>query len=231
MREIFESGPAGQLMVDLAYMANRYDDYSENMLNKVMCTDTCPCFQAATPINATTIGRSSYSKYRALKDNYLHLFGRSFEPREAKQGEEADIPFVWSTDRSKSVESLWECYRDLEHKYEAGDDTIDLKELFNIEDLASDKGYKGTHIDDIQTYLDIEDSFKCSGMCRPSLFYFGRNITEDAYPDQTCLHEIKKYMMENGIPYSTCCGLLTFASFWLTLSSICLSVRKEARQQ
>ena len=81
-------------------------------------------------------------------------------------------------------------------------------------------------IEDLEMYLKIEEMFKCSGMCKPSLFYFGRNITEDAYPEKTCLWELKEYMMEEGVPYSTSCSLLCITSLWLVLASLCLMERE-----
>ena len=76
--------------------------------------------------------------------------------------------------------------------------------------------------------IGMEDELECSGMCRPSLFYFGRNITESGYPKETCLHQLRKYMMENGVPYTTCCTLLALTGLWLTLISFCL-MRKEEK--
>lgn len=65
--------------------------------------------------------------------------------------------------------------------------------------------------------IEMEEEFECSGMCRPSLFYFGRNITESGPPPETCLHEMRKYMMENGVPYTTVCTLLALNSLLLTI--------------
>lgn len=63
----------------------------------------------------------------------------------------------------------------------------------------------------------MEDEFQCSGMCRASLFYFGRNITDSGMPMKSCLHDVKTYMMENGVPFAVCCILLTINSFLLAI--------------
>jgi len=76
---------------------------------------------------------------------------------------------------------------------------------------------------DLRYMVELEDELNCSGMCRPSLFYFGKSMTEYGYPKDTCLHEMKKYMMENGIPYTSCCTLLALCSLWLSWIATCLS--------
>ena len=69
-------------------------------------------------------------------------------------------------------------------------------------------------------YLEIEDQFSCSGVCRASLFYYGKNINESAVPNQTCFHHVKAYLMENGVPYATCCVLLSVNSLVLAILSL-----------
>ena len=78
------------------------------------------------------------------------------------------------------------------------------------------------YVEDLaKQYLNLEDEYRCSGMCRPSLFYFQLNLTEFAHPENTCLHDLKNYMAETGVPYSTTCILMCLVSFWLSLS-VCL---------
>ena len=48
----------------------------------------------------------------------------------------------------------------------------------------------------MEQYAHIEDLFGCSGMCRPSLFYYGRPISE-GYPEKTCLAELHEYLAES----------------------------------
>lgn len=50
-------------------------------------------------------------------------------------------------------------------------------------------------------YQEIEDLYDCSGMCRPSLFYFGLSI-DKGYPRQTCLMEFKEYLDNNSASYA-----------------------------
>ena len=34
----------GWLLVPIAEMSNDYDDYSQSMINGLMCTESCPCY-------------------------------------------------------------------------------------------------------------------------------------------------------------------------------------------
>jgi len=99
----------------------------------------------------------------------------------------------------------------------ASDPTIDLVEEFNFTAL-DDTGTKTTLAEfeeerkDLMLYALAEDSFGCSGMCVPSLFYFGRNITE-GYPKETCLHHMKNYIHDNGEPYAVSCSIASILCF------------------
>ena len=54
-------------------------------------------------------------------------------------------------------------------------------------------------------------------MCKPSLFYFTKNITDSAYPEETCLHHVKNYIHENGKPYADVCTVACVLTFWMFL--------------
>lgn len=93
------------LIVPLAKMANEYDDAAESMLNGVMCTDTCPCYQQVST-------DSAYQKYKDLPESYMNLFDRTFDSESRKKSHRKGhlIPFTWVNDRSKSFENFHECY-------------------------------------------------------------------------------------------------------------------------
>jgi len=76
-----------------------------------------------------------------------------------------------------------------------------------------------------KSLLEIEDAFKCSGMCREALFFYARNINKDGLPKETCLHHVKKYMMENAVPYTMCCVLLSICAGWIFLITLCMFQR------
>lgn len=176
-------------------MANKFDDLSESMLNSVMCTDTCPCYRTIPDRGHAEIGhenteheKSAFERYQSLGEDYVNMYARTLE-HDPRILTGLYKPFVWSIDRSKSYESFMECYKDYEAKKKAGNDAIDLEELFSTKTYVDEKDRRNGNgytmperIEDLEIYLGIEDMFDCSGMCRPSLFYFGKNITEDAFP-------------------------------------------------
>jgi len=50
--------------------------------------------------------------------------------------------------------------------------------------------YFFSHMSELDIYQSFEDDFDCSGICKPGLFYFGRN-TADGPPKKTCLKHFK----------------------------------------
>jgi hypothetical protein len=63
----------------------------------------------------------------------------------------------------------------------------------------------------------IEKHFECSGMCLPSLFYFGQDITVGV-PRNTCLRSLRKYTRDNSLLvaiFSIVTGVLALISFFL----------------
>ena len=181
----------GWLIVPLSKWAKQFDDYSESLLDGVMCTDTCPCYQSEETYHDGTSESwkrtDAYFKYDQLSEIYLQQYGRVFDAADAYGTDY--IPFKWEQDRTKSYESFWECYHMYEKMAES-DSTIDLDEKFQVPEDPKHKGGKGRKgkgknrrlMKDIKVYLEMEDQFNCSGMCRKSLFYFGRNITEMPTP-------------------------------------------------
>jgi hypothetical protein len=71
----------------------------------------------------------------------------------------------------------------------------------------------------------------CSGMCRESLFYFGRNINQDGYPMETCLKKVKEYLTDNALPYTTCCVLLALNNIWIFIISFCMCRKIDGTNQ
>lgn len=52
-----------------------------------------------------------------------------------------------------------------------------------------------------ELYQFLEDDFDCSGMCHPSLFYFG-NPTSDGQPEETCLLHFKHALSSQAKPFA-----------------------------
>ena len=91
--------------------------------------------------------------------------------------------------------------------------------------------FKSKEMKDLMKFLSIEDRFDCSGMCRPSLFYFSKNINKFAYPQETCLNEIKQYLQESGKTYKTSTYLLSFNSLFLSILACFLYRKNEGNKQ
>ena len=81
------------------------------------------------------------------------------------------------------------------------DPSIDIKELFgylvsevpDVRHKSEDGQQYWLDLENVSLYAHIEDLFECSGMCRPSLFYFGLPISK-GYPEETCIHDFKEYL-------------------------------------
>lgn len=101
---------------------------------------------------------------------------------------------VWSQDRSNSYENFLECVRDWDLKAKT-DSSIDVEAIFNFQSTPPKNGVQKYWMDlnHVNLYALIEDMFKCSGMCRPSLFYFGLPVSM-GYPEETCLHHMKDFL-------------------------------------
>ena len=62
--EEVEKEPQGHLLAPFIKMAIKFDGYSETLLNRNMCTETCPCYQMdiqnVTGQNATEEGKDEH---------------------------------------------------------------------------------------------------------------------------------------------------------------------------
>lgn len=140
MKDIKENKPLGWLYVPLAQMANTWDDYSESMLDGVMCTATCPCYGDSKGYMGKDDAYAKYAKLQKEQPEYLGLFDRVLNPSDIIRGRNTDlIPFTWSTDRSKSYESFYGCYTDWREKAKK-DKSIDLDAIFNTQMFGSETG-------------------------------------------------------------------------------------------
>ena len=72
------------------------------------------------------------------------------------------------------------------------------------------------HIQDIDFYLEIEDRFNCSGMCKPSLFYFTRDLAEGP-PVDTCLVHMKQFLSSSSRSFATVSVLTGVTALFLFL--------------
>ena len=87
-KEMIRKNDLGFLIVPLAKYANMFDDYTESMVDEVMCSDTCPCYQSDTDHNITQDGMyylrtDAYHRYQTLGIEYLKTYNRVFFPKDA----------------------------------------------------------------------------------------------------------------------------------------------------
>ena len=156
-KKIYDENALGWLIVPFAKKAKKFDDYQDNILDKVMCSDTCPCFRNE---NGT-----AYNMYSKLPDKYLKQFDRIFDvvhgglpshpshnplPNHLHSNnigshidKNARKPLVWSTDRNRSFESFIECFISWMHKAQNSQPLIGPKikigEMFNLPEFEGEE--------------------------------------------------------------------------------------------
>lgn len=137
----------------------------------------------------------------------MYRHNRKYSPEDARR---VDY-FHFTKDPSKGVKTYRECVEKWQEK-KRQDPSIDLNKKFGLEDDLPDfllrrqrrrPDYQVELLDLLQLdmYQEIEDTYDCSGMCRPSLFYFGVSI-DKGYPRETCLMEFKEYLDNNSAAYA-----------------------------
>lgn len=153
----------------------------------------------------------------------MYRHGRKYSPEDARRFDY----FHFTRDPSKGVKSYRQCVEKWQQKKKL-DPSIDLNKKFGLEDDLPDfmvrrqqrrPMYPVELLDLLQLdmYQEIEDRYDCSGMCRPSLFYFGLSI-DNGYPRETCLMEFKEYLDNNSASYAgatNIAGLLSLFMWFL----------------
>lgn len=61
---------------------------------------------------------------------------------------------------------------------------------YNYKYQRQEYSYVVSHLREIEFIRELEDENKCSGICKPSLFYYGLNIDKGS-PKETCLIHLK----------------------------------------
>ena len=177
-----------------------------------MCTATCPC------------DSSMKSQFEAsLTQARLTEHGRSKSSTSITQ----DLkPFVWSNDASNSYKNFEACYEDKLQEEVLGK---------QVKKYIKEREEKGTMLDSYVTNFwkygpsewslieKFEDEHDCAGFCRPSLFYYSRDLSQGA-PKQTCLKEIIKRVKAGAGSIGSASALAgTIALFNMLLSLFLLN--------
>ena len=159
LRDIIDTEPLGRLTVSLARSAKEFDRGIHPQINSLMCTDVCPCFHdKAWEIQ---------DPHKYLSEYWVNQFGRTTKDIST----DAELsPFVFSSDREASVESYFECLQNIESgKFKQEDGEVMVPEVnLPVFSLVADSV---EHDIEYSFYKEIEYQYKCSGMCKPALFY------------------------------------------------------------
>jgi len=156
----------------------------------------------------------------------LNLYGRTKKLERNYPYE----PLIFSNDKENSYTSYTDCLRTWVKR------SFTDKEKNVIESMKKAAGkYENKALEslnhghkdsldyevDMSVYNDFERSFKCSGMCRPALFFFDLKITEHPPPDHTCFEPVKNFILLNAKKYSkliTVVGVINIITFALSFA-------------
>lgn len=218
-------------------LIHRFDEISDGLLDKNMCTETCPCYS-----NMDGKEIDPHRIYTQLPETKMNKHDRT---RYETASDESLAPMVFYDDKGKpafdNFEQCYDYWLDLKEE----DDSIDLLKKFKISDNIINNGlgrpffgkkHDGVRIahdmsdleflklwNEIEIYSLLEENLQCSGMCSPSLFYFSRDISEGP-PKSTCLIKFKHYMaflLDAYAASSILCGLTTVILFLLHFGLYC----------
>ena len=103
--------------------AHRFDEVSNGLLDKNMCTNTCPCYSVEPRGNNS----SPEEMYRNIPEIKMNTRGRT-RYRESKEGQDL-TPLNFLRDKNVAFNNFEECYFNWLTKKEI-DDSIDLIKLF-----------------------------------------------------------------------------------------------------
>jgi hypothetical protein len=144
-------------------------------------------------------------------------------------------PLIWTSDTEKGFESFDQCFDSWLSKA-TEDPNIDIYEKFKFPQIK-DPNWK-PHMSEIlksaqimkemRSFMYLEDMYNCSGMCKESLFFFQKSVNS-GFPTKTCLHKVKKDLMENAVPYTVCCVLIAINTFFIFLLTTCMFYIEETR--
>ena len=131
----------GWLIVPFTKFARRFDDHQDDILDKLMCSEYCPCWkspQLTEEKDGKTVRTDAYAVYKSLPEKYLKQFGRVWD------GDQSSInkPFVWDKDKSSAYTSFMQCFEKWQEKAK-DDSSIDLYEIFKVPALENDEANQG----------------------------------------------------------------------------------------
>lgn len=163
--------------------AHRFDKMSQTVLDTYMCTSTCPC------LDYTANAQNSLIKYQQNSKIIVEDHGRTFDDFDRTR-----LFMNFTTNKDIGFKSFDECYAHWTKKVNESKGSLSIEQVFKIEieDLVAhlpeikeiigdhhikeDSRYILSHFKEIEMYQALEDEYQCSGMCKTSLFFFGKEL-------------------------------------------------------
>ena len=152
-----------------------------------MCTKVCPCFYDVNDLTHY----QAWAAYSQVNKDYLAVRGRKWASTDGTP-DDGLKPFYWTSNSAVTFMAFEDCFVDWVMKKEK-DPSIKLNEVFGIseDELKAQMEFARTRPigatnknlsfmrafnQNFKLMLELEDEHECSGMCRPGLFYYGRDV-------------------------------------------------------
>lgn len=91
---------------EMVAMAREFDNLSETIIDKNMCTPNCPCYIAPRDSWGNTT-HLAMMKYGSVSEPYLNLRGRTWN--QTTRGNSSHVPFYWTTNVTLGYKTFEEC--------------------------------------------------------------------------------------------------------------------------
>lgn len=94
-----------RLMIDAAYL---FDDLSEDIIDRNMCTPHCPCFVQETGLDPRVPGHEAMIRFHSVNEPYLNMRNRTWD--NISRGDNTYIPFEWTTNIDVGFTNFEQCF-------------------------------------------------------------------------------------------------------------------------
>ena len=132
-------GSMHQFTTALALLAKEYDMRTENLLDKYMCTETCPCYAGDyykydESGNAIEQVRNQEEPYYALTEAQLLEHKRARGPQSEGATKYGFESLLWKNNKAMSFHNFKECFERWETRA-SSDSSVDLYEVFGLKTI------------------------------------------------------------------------------------------------
>lgn len=202
-----------------------------------MCSSTCPCLDYQTAKGDST--KDIFAANVALLTDHNRTFSSMYDKQKM-------VHMNFTKDEKVGFRSMLQCLSHYEEIEKSGDNsemekvfTVNVTEFIqheegkrNMDDLPPGVVAKlmEKYLKEIDWYLILEDEYDCSGMCKPSLFYFSKDLAVGP-PKQTCLLATKKYMSTSSGSFAVTSTMTGVTALFLFFFHFCLYCRPPAEDE